>query len=171
MAWVRGDVVLIPFPYSDLSATKTRPTIVVSNPEYHSARRELLLAYLTSQISQLHPTLDYLLADWQSAGLLKPTLMRPRVAVVQETLAQHHVGALSTRDLAEVDRRLRRAMSLNETALGDALAETDLTRQPTGSVQRLAESALSAAVSIAARGDSAIDLARLRTILSAQARS
>jgi len=118
MAWARGDVVLIPFPYSDLSATKTRPTIVISTPAYQVARRELLLVYLTSQVSQIHSTFDYLLADRQAAGLLKPTLMRSRVAVVQEALVQYHVGTLSSRDLIEVDRRLRWVMGLLEESAG-----------------------------------------------------
>ncbi len=31
MAFQQGEVVLIPFPYTDLSATKTRPAVVVSS--------------------------------------------------------------------------------------------------------------------------------------------
>ncbi|MEA3397813.1 MAG: type II toxin-antitoxin system PemK/MazF family toxin [Chloroflexota bacterium] len=34
MAFQRGDVVLIPFPYTDLSASKTRPVVVVSSDIY-----------------------------------------------------------------------------------------------------------------------------------------
>ena len=74
----RGDVVLIPFPYTDLSAFKTRPAVVVSSRIYHAARSELLLAYVSSQISQANPTIDYALADWADAGLLKPSFVRPR---------------------------------------------------------------------------------------------
>jgi mRNA-degrading endonuclease toxin of MazEF toxin-antitoxin module len=81
MVWERGDVVLIPFPYSDLNAIKTRPT--------------------------------YVLADWQAAGLLRPTVMKPRLATIQETLVRHHIGRLSPRDMMEVNKRLRRTMSLN----------------------------------------------------------
>lgn len=76
MAWTRGDVVLIPFPYSDLSTTKTRPALIVSVDEFRIRHEELILAYLTSQIAQLHPVLDYLLMDWKDAGLLKPTCNR-----------------------------------------------------------------------------------------------
>ena len=35
MAFRRGDVVLIPFPYTDLSAAKTRPAVLVSSEAYH----------------------------------------------------------------------------------------------------------------------------------------
>jgi mRNA interferase MazF len=51
MAFRRGDVVLIPFPYTDLSASKTRPAVVVSSEIYHTARSEVLLAYVSSQVS------------------------------------------------------------------------------------------------------------------------
>ncbi len=60
----RGDVVLIPFPYTNLSATKTRPAVVVSSDLYHQARSECLLAYISSQIAQADPRLDYVLVDW-----------------------------------------------------------------------------------------------------------
>ncbi len=43
MAFQRGDVVLIPFPYTDLSS-KTRPGVIVSSAVYHAARSELLCA-------------------------------------------------------------------------------------------------------------------------------
>lgn len=107
MAWARGEVVLIPFPFSDLSASKTRLVVIGSTPKYHSIRQELILAYLTSQISPQHPKFDYLLADWQAAGLLRPTLMQPRLAIIRSELVQHRVGRLTRRDLAKVDERLR----------------------------------------------------------------
>ncbi|MBI4675327.1 MAG: type II toxin-antitoxin system PemK/MazF family toxin [Chloroflexi bacterium] len=112
MAWTRGDVVLIPFPFSDLNASKTRPTVIVSVPEFQAIHGELLLAYLTSNVAQPHPTLDYILADWQATGLLKPTVMKPRLAVVHESLVKFKIGTLSQRDLEKVDECLRRALGL-----------------------------------------------------------
>ncbi len=111
MVFQRGDVVLIPFPYTDLSATKTRPTVVVSVVEYQGKRGDLILAYLTSQTA-MSDEFDYLLKDWASTGLLKPTLMRARLAVVNERLVQYRIGALSARDLAEIDERLRHTLGL-----------------------------------------------------------
>jgi len=166
MVFRRGDVVLIPFPYTDLSASKTRPAVVVSSDIYHEARSEFLLAYVSSQISQVNPTIDYVLADWAAAGLLKPSFVRPKVAAVEPALIVHRVGALSTRDLLEVDRCLRRAMALVETALADVLAEVDLTVQPAATVQALAEKSVAATVSLASAGELGVDLNRLRELLS-----
>ena len=112
MVWKKGDVLLIPFPYSDLSGVKVRPVVVVSIPAYQAIRGELLVAYLTSQVTALHPTFDYLLTDWRTVGLLKPTVMKPRLAVIKKTLVRYSIGKLSARDLAEVELRLRRTMDL-----------------------------------------------------------
>ena len=112
MAFRRGDVVLIPFPYTDLSATKTRPAVVVSSELYHELRSELLLAYLSSRIAVADPRLDYVLVDWKEAGLLKPTFMRPKIAAIEPALVVYHTGVLSERDLAGVDDRLRLALGL-----------------------------------------------------------
>jgi len=107
-----GDVVLIPFPFTDLTAVKTRPAIVISSDLYHETRSELLLAYVSSQVSKAHPRLDYLLTNWAEAGLPKPSFVRPKIAAIEPTLVVHHVGRLSDPDLLAVEGRLRQAMAL-----------------------------------------------------------
>ena len=76
------------------------------------------------------------------------------------------MGALSNRDLLEVDSCLRRALGLIETALDDVLAEMDLTTQPVATVQALAEKSVAATVAYASAGKSRVDLDRLRKLLS-----
>jgi mRNA interferase MazF len=45
-----GDVVLVPFQFTDQSATKQRPGVVVSSAAYQRARRDLILMAVTSQL-------------------------------------------------------------------------------------------------------------------------
>lgn len=125
MAFQRGDVVLIPFPYTDLSANKTRPAVVVSSDLYHSVRSELLLAYVSSQLSKVskaHPVLDHVLSDRSNAGLPKPYFVRPKIAAVEPSLIVHTIGRLSIRNLTELDRRLRQGLSLSDTDLSKFVA-------------------------------------------------
>jgi len=38
-----GDLVLVPFPFTDQSATKRRPAVVVSSHAYHAERADLII--------------------------------------------------------------------------------------------------------------------------------
>jgi mRNA interferase MazF len=110
MAFQRGDVVLIPFPFTDLSAKRVRPAIVVSVPEYEQNIGDIIVAQVTSRQHSL-PT-DYALQDWKFAGLLRPSVVRVKLATINAALVQFRTGRLSDRDLEEVDKRLRLALGL-----------------------------------------------------------
>lgn len=142
MAFQRGEIVLILFPFTNLTATKTRPAVIVSGELYHRHRSELLMAYVSSQMAKVNPLLDYSLADWKIAGLPKPSFVRPKIAAIEASLVVHQVGKLSPRDLAEVDRCIRRAMALHETAFPDWVNETDWMKQPVELIQTVAEKAI-----------------------------
>jgi mRNA interferase MazF len=131
MAFNRGDVVLIPIPYTDLSATKTRPAVIVSSSSY----------------------------------LPKPSFVRPKVAAIEPTLVVHQAGQLVAQDLLEVDRRLRQAMSLTDTALADVIAEVDLGTQSPELVQSMAEKSLKAVVVFGTRQTPGINIERLKEML------
>ena len=45
-----GDVVLVPFPFTDQTTTKKRPAVVVSSQAYHRTRADLILMAITSQL-------------------------------------------------------------------------------------------------------------------------
>jgi mRNA interferase MazF len=45
-----GDVVLVPFPFTDQSGTKKRPAGVVSSHSYNASRRDIVIMAITSQV-------------------------------------------------------------------------------------------------------------------------
>jgi mRNA interferase MazF len=112
MAFQRGDVVLVPFPFSDLSTTKVRPALVVSGSLYHTTKPDLILAAITSKISATIGPLDYVLRDWQAANLHYPSALKPALFTLDPTRVLHRIGALTPSDLAEIDGRLRSALEL-----------------------------------------------------------
>jgi mRNA-degrading endonuclease toxin of MazEF toxin-antitoxin module len=112
MVFQRGEVVLLPFPFSDLSASKVRPAIVLSTSAYQQSEPDLLVAAVTSQVSAAQGPFDYVLADWQSAGLRFPSALKPVLATIDPSRVLHSVGSLSAADLHEVDARLARALGL-----------------------------------------------------------
>ena len=112
MAFQRGDVVLVPFPFSDLSTAKVRPAVVVSSDLYHSTEPDLLLAALTSQVAGATGPYDYRLRDWRAAGLRFPSALKPVLVTLDPSRVVDSIGALSAPDMAQVDERLRGALGL-----------------------------------------------------------
>ncbi|MFN8537560.1 MAG: type II toxin-antitoxin system PemK/MazF family toxin [Thermomicrobiales bacterium] len=112
MAFQRGDVILVPFPFSDQQTSKVRPAVVVSSADYHAEEPDLLLAAITSQLRAATGPLDYILSDWQGAGLRFPSAFKPVLATIAPARILHTVGTLAAADLAAIEARLRRALGL-----------------------------------------------------------
>jgi mRNA interferase MazF len=47
----QGDIVLVPVPFTDLSSTKRRPVIVVSNNAYQTSTQDMVVVAMTSNLT------------------------------------------------------------------------------------------------------------------------
>lgn len=68
----QGDIVLVPVPFTDLSATKQRPGIVLSPKRLNSLRSDLVVAAITSQIPDTLSEDEVLLSDARLASSRAP---------------------------------------------------------------------------------------------------
>ncbi len=107
MAHSFGDVVLVPFPFTDQSGAKKRPAVIVSSNGYHARRRDLIIMAITSQVRQSLGFGEALVADWQAAGLIKPSVLKPVFTTIEQSLVLRTMGKLSAADL----RTLREIIS------------------------------------------------------------
>jgi mRNA interferase MazF len=94
-----GDLVLVPFPFTDQTATKKRPAAVISSAAYHRHRPDLLILAITSQSRPVTGFAEATITKWQQAGLLKPSVMKPVVATVERGLVLRSLGQLESDDL------------------------------------------------------------------------
>lgn len=106
----RGDVVLVPFPFTDLSSIKTRPVVVLSVNDFEAATGDLTVAMITS-VSHSTP-FDYELKDWRAANLLAASWVRAKLATLSARLVRYKPGYLSDADMAGVERQVRQALGL-----------------------------------------------------------
>jgi mRNA interferase MazF len=97
------DVLLVQYPFTDLSATKVRPAVVVHAP--HPSQDSLLVP-LTSRTTSLVPG-EFVLADWAAAGLNVPTAVKRGIYTIHPSLIVKWVGQLSTRDAQRLAHSLR----------------------------------------------------------------
>lgn len=101
-----GDVVLMPFPFTDQSAAKRRPATVVSNREYAAARPDVIVMAITSQRRPSGAVGDCWIVHWQHAGLLKPSAVKPVLATIEQRLILRHLGALHGEDQTALRRAI-----------------------------------------------------------------
>jgi mRNA interferase MazF len=102
-----GDVVLVPFPFTDQAGTKKRPAVVVSGAAYNTAQRDLVIMAVTSQLRPSGALGEALVTDWKTAGLIKPSAIKPIVTTIEQALVIRRLGQLSPED----QRALRNAIA------------------------------------------------------------
>lgn len=102
-----GDIVLVPFPFTDQSATKKRPAVVVSSDAYHRDRPDVILMAVTSQLRPSAGVGEIPVQHWKQAGLLRPSVLKPLLATVERRLLIRKLGRLETHDRDALGRGLK----------------------------------------------------------------
>lgn len=102
-----GDIILVPFTFTDQSASKKRPAVVVSSAAYNNDRPDIILMAITSQMRHLGKTGEAEVKDWREAGLLKPSLVKPILATIEKNMVLKKLGRLSEKDRQDLRETLR----------------------------------------------------------------
>jgi len=92
-----GDVVLVPFPFTDQTASKKRPAVVVSSDTLHSESIDLVVMAITTQ-PRAASSLEVPVTHWQQAGLLRPSVIKPVLASIERSLVLKKLGSLQHPD-------------------------------------------------------------------------
>jgi mRNA interferase MazF len=112
---MRGKVVLVPFPFDDLGATKVRPAVCLTDPI--GTHHHVIMAFVSSRTPADLLETDLILnsgqADFAMTGLrVTSTLRLHRLMTVTTALVRRELGELSPRMQDEVANRLRRLFGL-----------------------------------------------------------
>ena len=109
-SYKRGDVVLVPFPFTDLSSAKQRPALVISADAFNSTRDDVLVAAITSQIPATLAADEFMIpaGELAACGLPKPSVLRlSKLVALHRQLVIKRIGALPAPTLAQVMTELR----------------------------------------------------------------
>ena len=90
-----GDIVLVRFPFTDLTSVKKRPVLVISPLSYLQRYGDVVVIALTSQ-DQKDAALA--LMEWQTAGLPKPTWVKPLIGTLAASLIERRLGGIDPHD-------------------------------------------------------------------------
>ena len=107
----RGDIVLVGFVFSDESAKKLRPVVVISSAAYNRSRQEIIVAAITSNIRR-RLFGDHLIAAWKGTGLLFPSLVTGIFRTIKQTIIDRKVGTMPKPEMQAIDLKLRQSLGL-----------------------------------------------------------
>jgi len=104
MNYSKGDVILLPYPFTNLTTTKVRPAIVVNSCQ--NKYTDIFVVPITSKTGNLD-TGEFILTDWQSIGLNVVSAVKRGCVLVETSLIKQKVGNLSENDIKELNNSLK----------------------------------------------------------------
>ncbi len=111
----KGKIVLVPFPFDDLSASKVRPALCLTNSS--GQYRHVIAAFITSQqpgdISDTNLKIEVTDSDFEATGLRVTSVLRlHRLTTLPMSLIQRELGSLSTSQQRQVTEKLNNLFNL-----------------------------------------------------------
>lgn len=98
-----GDVVIVPFPFTDHESSKRRPALVCSSSEFTQQSRHVVLAMITTSTAESWPG-DVPIKDLAAAGLPKHSTVRWKLFTLDASLIIRRAGELGESDIASCRR-------------------------------------------------------------------
>jgi mRNA interferase MazF len=97
-----GEIVLVTFPFVDKAGAKKRPALILRD----TGDADIIVARVTSQAPQ--PDFDVVLAEWQQAGLVLPSVVRVhKLLTLAKRRVEGNVGIVTPRDWAQVRAKVQ----------------------------------------------------------------
>ena len=104
----KGDIVLIPFPFTDLTGNKNRPAVVLID-----GQADVTVCFMTTHLGY-QTEYDIKLLPSDKNGLKKTTLIRlHKIATIDKDLVLGKLGNLSISNIKELNRNLIKLFKLN----------------------------------------------------------
>lgn len=98
----KGDIILVPFPFTDFSGNRNRPAVVLTQ-----SKLDITLAFVSTQLKWKEAT-DVELSPSVSNGLKKDSIIRlSKLATIDRQLAIGSIGKLSAQELNLVNQNLK----------------------------------------------------------------
>lgn len=92
-----GDIIIVPFPFTDREASKRRPALVCSSQLFNRQAKHVVLAMITTSMHAAWPG-DVLIRDLDAAGLRVTSVVRWKLFTLDASFILRRAGALSARD-------------------------------------------------------------------------
>jgi len=107
-SYSKNDIILVRYPFSDLSSSKVRPAVVVNAPH---VSQDIFIVPLTSRTTSLLAG-EFMLSNWAAAGLNVETAVKRGLYTVHQSLVVASLGKLTNSDIEQLEQSLREWLDL-----------------------------------------------------------
>ncbi len=110
----KGDIVLVPFPFTDLTTSKLRPAIVLyTNP----SNQDITLCFISSQgiatVQNDEFILDITDPEFNQTGLKTVSKVRvTRIVTLERKLITRKLGQITTKQTEQINKKIIQAFEL-----------------------------------------------------------
>jgi mRNA interferase MazF len=100
---MKGDIIVIPFPFSDLSRTKRRPAYVAATSIYD----DLVLCQITTSLDPDKFSIPIIQTNFSSGSLNRTSLVRPNmIFTADKSIVLYKAGKLVNSKIKEIEYEL-----------------------------------------------------------------
>ncbi len=104
----RGDIVLVSFPFTDLTSSKRRPALIISPDSFNAAGEDLVLVAITSRITDDPNVVHLSGADFSEGWLPKKSIVKTtKLFTIHSSLIVKKVCTLTRQKTAEALQAVR----------------------------------------------------------------
>ena len=90
----QGEIVLLPVPYTDLSSSKKRPVLIISDDKYNAGSQDMIVVAITSNPTQTGIPITN--SDMISGQLPKPSIIRgDKIYALNRGIVIKSIGSIS----------------------------------------------------------------------------
>jgi len=106
------DIILVPFPFSDLTAVKKRPCLILCVLRPKGLESHYIVSMMTSSTARITFPYDVSLQDWKKAGLPKKTVVRlAKLVTIDGSLIRKRIGRIGAQDRMHVQKSFAKMFS------------------------------------------------------------
>lgn len=107
-SYKKGEIVIVPFPFTDLSGQKIRPALVLGK----NVDKDLIICFISSQISKVQDTEIKIIANSTNKLKQDSKIICSKITTLDKKVILGKIGEVENQTMKAVDQNLRKLFGL-----------------------------------------------------------
>jgi mRNA interferase MazF len=107
----QGDILLIPIPFTDLSSSKRRPVLVISNSDYNEKTEDIIVVAVTSNLEEKEYSVIFKNNNMSEGYLKMDSCIRAdKIYTLSKTIVIKKFGAVKKEIIDGVKEKIKKML-------------------------------------------------------------